>query len=198
MPEHTAPSRHAAGETCSDGVRYRTIVADPPWAYDRTGVTFHDSTSGAFTGSGLPYDSMTLNEIAQIPVSQLAERDSHLYLWTTQKYLRDAYPIVDSWGFTVSSVLVWCKPVRGWTVGGTFMSTTEFVLFCRRGSLKAKQRVDRQWFEWPRGEHSAKPEAFLDMVESTSPGPYLELFARRQRLGWDTWGNEALEHVSLA
>lgn len=81
--------------------------------------------------------------------------------------------------------------------GGTFMSTTEFVLFCRRGSLRAKQRVDRQWFEWPRGAHSAKPEAFLDMVEATSPGPYLELFARRQRLGWDTWGNEALKHVDI-
>lgn len=77
------------------------------------------------------------------------------------------------------------------------MSTTEFVLFCRRGSLKASQRIDRQWFEWPRGEHSAKPEAFLDMVEAVSPAPRLELFARRNRLGWDTWGNEALEHVEL-
>ena len=59
------------------------------------------------------------------------------------------------------------------------------------------QTVTTRWFTWPRGEHSAKPEAFLDMVERVSPGPYLELFARRQRFGWDTWGNEALEHVEI-
>lgn len=176
---------------------YRTIVADPPWEYERTGVTFHDGESGAFTGTTVPYVTMTLGQIADVPVRDLSTRDAHLYLWTTQKYLRDAYWIADAWGFSVSSVLVWCKPVRGWTVGGTFMSTTEFVLFCRRGSLKASQRIDRQWFEWPRGEHSAKPEAFLDMVEAVSPAPRLELFARRNRLGWDTWGNEALEHVEL-
>ena len=59
------------------------------------------------------------------------------------------------------------------------------------------EQVPSRWFEWPRGRHSEKPEAFLDLVESVSPGPYLELFARRNRLGWDTWGNEALEHVGL-
>jgi N6-adenosine-specific RNA methylase IME4 len=78
------------------------------------------------------------------------------------------------------------------------MSTTEFVVFARRGSLAALTRCDRQWFEWSRGAHSEKPEAFLDIVEQVSPGPYLELFARRQRLGWDTWGNESLNHVELS
>ena len=58
-------------------------------------------------------------------------------------------------------------------------------------------RVATRWFEWPRGSHSQKPDAFLDLVEQVSPGPYLELFARRQRLGWDTWGDEALQHVTL-
>lgn len=178
------------------GVRYRTIVADPPWAYERTGVTFTDPTGGEFTDSTTPYESMSLGAIADIPVRDWAQRDAHLYLWTTQRYIRDAYWIAEAWGFSPSSLLVWCKPPRGWTVGGTFMSTVEFVLFARRGSLKAQRRVDRQWFEWARGSHSAKPEAFLDMVETVSPGPYLELFARRQRLGWDTYGDEALEHVA--
>lgn len=63
--------------------------------------------------------------------------------------------------------------------------------------LSERRRLNTTWFQWPRREHSRKPEAFLDLVESVSPGPYLELFARRQRLGWDTWGNEALEHVAL-
>lgn len=78
-----------------------------------------------------------------------------------------------------------------------FTSSVEFVLACRRGSLKYTGNAGRQWWEWPRGAHSAKPEAFLDIVEAVSPGPYLELFARRQRLGWDTWGNEALDHAGI-
>ena len=67
----------------------------------------------------------------------------------------------------------------------------------KKGKPLAIARADSTWFTWPRGRHSAKPDAFLDLVEQVSPGPYLELFARRNRLGWDTWGNEALCHVSL-
>jgi N6-adenosine-specific RNA methylase IME4 len=186
------------GHASTSRVRYRTIVADPPWSYDRTGVTFLASEGGTFTGSSTPYDSMTLGAIADIPVRDWAARDAHLYLWTTQRYVRDAYWIAEAWGFTPSNLLVWCKPPRGWTVGGTFMSTVEFVLFARRGTLKAAQRIDRQWFEWNRAAHSAKPEAFLDLVETVSPAPRLELFARRNRLGWDTWGNESLEHLETA
>lgn len=73
------------------------------------------------------------------------------------------------------------------------------VLTARRGSLRSLRRVDSTWFNWPRMDraHSRKPDAFLDLVESVSPGPYLEMFARRQRLGWETWGNEALNHVEI-
>ena len=76
---------------------------------------------------------------------------------------------------------------------------TEFILTARRGSLRHLERVDSTWFRWPRMDraHSRKPDAFLDLVERVSPAPRLEMFARRQRLGWDTWGNEALEHVEL-
>jgi N6-adenosine-specific RNA methylase IME4 len=178
--------------------RYRTIVADPPWHYDRTGVTFADPHSGEFTGHGLPYRSMTLDEITGLPVAQLAASNAHLYLWTTQRYLWDAKRIAEDWTFTVSKVLIWCKAPTGFSMGGAYGNASEFVLFCRRGSLPALRRVPRDWWEWPRGAHSAKPEAFLDMVESVSPGPYCELFARRDRLGWDTWGNEALGTAELA
>ena len=197
-------------------MRYATIVADPPWSYSRTGLGFGRSGNsarwqpGEMRETGLPYDSLSCEEIAALPVDLLASRDAHLYLWTTQKYLFRAAEIVTEWKFSVSSTLVWCKEPRGFNMGGTFASTTEFILFARRGSAPAKRRVQRQWFTWPRPEtsvgygerktvtHSKKPEAFLDLVEQTSPGPYLELFARRQRLGWDTWGNEALEHVEVA
>jgi N6-adenosine-specific RNA methylase IME4 len=178
-------------------VKYRTIVADPPWHYERTGITFAAPTGGAFSSSNVPYHTMMVDEIAALPVQAMAEPDAHLYLWTTQKYLRDAYDVAETWGFKASCVLTWCKKPTGWNVGGTFMSTTEFVMFCRRGSLPSKTRIRSQWFEWPRGAHSAKPEAFIDMVEQVSPGPYVELFARRHRLGWDVWGNESANTATL-
>ncbi len=144
----------------------------------------------------LPYSTMTVSEIALLPVGGMAETDAHLYLWTIQSKLRESYGVAEAWGFRPRYVLVWAKAPAG-VVGGTFCSNLEFILFCRRGSLPAKRRHSTQWFQWTRGEHSAKPEAFLDLVEETSPGPYLELFARRNRLGWDTWGNESLEIVDL-
>lgn len=145
----------------------------------------------------LDYPTLTVAEIAALPVRQLANADAHLYLWTTQRYLWDAPDIARAWGFQPSTVLTWCKAPTGFSLGGAFGKASEFVLFARRGTLSATTRTNRDWYQWPRGEHSAKPEAFLDLVEAVSPGPYLELFARRQRLGWDTWGNDALEHVRM-
>lgn len=145
----------------------------------------------------LSYPTLDVSKIAALPVAELAEANAHLYLWTTQRYLWDAREIVRGWAFEPSTVLTWCKPPTGFSLGGTFGKASEFVVFARRGKLTAKTRTNRDWWEWSRGEHSAKPEAFLDLVESVSPGPYLEMFARRNRLGWDTWGNEALEHVEL-
>jgi N6-adenosine-specific RNA methylase IME4 len=140
---------------------------------------------------------MTLDEIAALPVADLAERDAHLYLWTTHKYLTSAYAIAGGWGFSPVKLLTWCKAPTGFSMGGAWGNASEFCLFARRGSLPALSRVPRDWWQWPRREHSAKPEAFLDLVEQVSPGPRLEMFARRNRLGWDTWGNEALEHVEM-
>jgi len=85
-------------------------------------------------------------------------------------------------------VLVWCKPPRGIGPGGAFSNTVEFVLFCRRGSLSPLARCSSTWWEWSREGHSRKPQGFLDIVERVSPGPYLELFSRAPRLGWDSWG----------
>lgn len=176
---------------------YRTIVADPPWPQGKSGS--YKWREGRESGKvrDLPYPTMTLNEIRALPVADLAETDAHLYVWTTQKFLAETFGIVKAWGFDTSCTLVWCKAPHGFNPGGTFGSTIEFVLFARRGSLAAKQRVQTQWFQWARGAHSQKPEAFLDLVEQVSPGPYLELFARRNRLGWDTWGNEALNHIEV-
>jgi hypothetical protein len=91
---------------------------------------------------------------------------------------------------------VWEQPM-GLGLGGTFVPCVEPILFCRRGNLPAKRRMDRNWWGWPRGRHSQKPEAFQTMVESVSPGPYLEMFARRKREGWAAWGNEITSDLKM-
>lgn len=164
---------------------YATIVADPPWTYEQGG-TF----TGAFA-SGLrppPYSMMPLRQIKALPVDDLAADDAHLYLWTTNRYLRASFDVAEAWGFKHSQTITWCKPPRGIGPGGAFSNTTEFLLFCRRGSLLPLTRVDTTWWQAPRREHSVKPGLFGDLVERVSPGPYVELFARSPRLGWDSWG----------
>lgn len=171
-------------------MNYRTIVADPPWRYRSTLPAFANQGDRR---SAVPYDTMTVGEIAALPVGEWAERDAHLYLWATNTHLPSAWDIARAWGFEYSTLLVWCKRPRGFAGFPTYNVCTEYVLFCRRGKLAASERIDRNWWEWPRQSHSAKPEAFLDLVEQVSPGPYLEMFARRARLGWDYWGDESLQ-----
>ena len=175
-------------------MKYRTIVADPPWTIASGGNGHWGLINGA---SRTSYPSMDVDAIAALPVRDLAEKRAHLYVWTINAYIEDTYEIVRHWGFRPSTLLTWCKTPNGLGLGGTYSLTTEHVLFARRGVCAAAERVESTWFQWPRAGHSVKPDAFLDMVERISPAPRLEMFARRQRLGWDTWGNEALEHVAL-
>jgi N6-adenosine-specific RNA methylase IME4 len=172
--------------------RYRTIVADPPWTMPTGGPQAGTRIWNPGTPSSLPYSTMTLDEIGALPVAGFADREAHLYLWTTNAMLEASYGIVREWGFRPSQLLVWGKNPRGLGMGGAFTNTTEFVIFARRGSLKPQRRQDSTWWNWPRGPHSRKPDAFLDLVEQVSPGPYLELFARRARFGWDYWGDQSL------
>jgi N6-adenosine-specific RNA methylase IME4 len=126
---------------------------------------------------------MTLADIKALPVGDLAS-DTRVYLWTTNRYLRDSWDVLEAWGFEPQKrVLVWCKPPMG-----TLNVTTEFVVVGKIGKPPREPWHPTTWFAWPRKAHSAKPPAFLDLVESWSPGPYVELFARAPRLGWDSWG----------
>ncbi len=174
---------------------YSTILADPPWP---------DQGRGPVWGSGGKsqpvtdyYPCMTFDAIKALPVKQLAAKDSHLYLWTVNRYIEEAYNVARSWGFKPVVMLTWEKPPMGIGLGGTFIQTSEHILFCRRGSLGAKKRVDRSVFQWPRGRHSEKPQASYDLIESVSPGPFVELFARKLRPGWDSWGNQIQSTVEM-
>lgn len=182
----------------SRAAKYRTIVADPPWTIQRQGggYAWRDDQLPSGIGTRVPdYPTMSDEQIAALPVAELAAQDAHLFMWATQRHLPAALEIVKAWGFRYVCTLAWCKEPHGWGPGGAFQSTLEHCLYATRGTAGRRSQIDRQWWVWPRGAHSAKPEAFLDMVETHFPEPRLELFARRNRLGWDTWGNESLEHV---
>lgn len=168
---------------------YSTIVADPPWAdigsrltgVTRVGREVRDRSIGG------QYSTLGTAAICALPVSTLAADDAHLYLWVTNIHLRTGFEVMDAWGFTYKNILTWCKTGH-LGLGRWFRTQTEHVLFGTRGSLPTNDRTQTTYFTAAKRGHSVKPPAFGDLVERCSPGPYLELFARAPRLGWDSWG----------
>jgi N6-adenosine-specific RNA methylase IME4 len=173
-------------------MKYRTIVADPPWRVHRPKGWGRGATS-----QGLPYECMNLQDIKDLPVEAWSADECHLYLWTINRYVADAYDVARAWGFRPSTLLTWCKDPIGVGPGEWFSITTEYVLFARRGSMRPGKRHPTTWFNWPRGVHSQKPEAFYDLVECVSPEPRLEMFARRARFGWGYFGDESLGTAAI-
>ncbi len=177
--------------------RYRTIVADPPWDYS-DGFA-NNPKPGTKGWKPLPYPSMSVWQIAALPVDDLAERDARLFMWTTNRYLRQSFIVLDAWGFTYRQLLVWHKTGNPSPFGGSVAPIhAEFLHVATRGKPQGSGRWDTSVITANVGDHSAKPEVFLDLVESVSPGPYLEMFSRRARLGWQTWGNESLHGGTAA
>jgi N6-adenosine-specific RNA methylase IME4 len=194
--------------------RYRTIVADPPWPIAWTG-----GAATRVNGRGerhvnhkfkadLPYQRMSIEAICALPVAELAEDDAHLYLWAPDRFLLDgsAARVAQAWGFKPGRLLIWAK--TGFGLGRFPRPQHEAIVVCRRGTLTF--RVDDvgsiQTWKMPYHKaggrsgrtHSAKPDGSLDLIERASPGPYVELFARRARFGWDYWGDESLATAKLA
>ena len=180
---------------------YSTIVADPPWPYkERFGAEHRmPKPAGQHHQRGVAdmgYSQMSLSELQALPVGGLVGTNAHLYLWVTNTFVEQGYDLARSWGFRPKTLLTWCKvhqddPARvSMKTGYYFRGATEHALFCVRGSLPLQTSDGLPTaYLWPRiGEHSRKPEAFGDLVEKASPGPYVELFCRRPRLGWDSWG----------
>lgn len=176
---------------------YRTIVADPPWPYEDGCVALGPGHGELRPRQPLPYLGMSLDDIMALPVASLADADCRLFLWTTNRYLPASFKVLRAWEFDYAQTLVWHKTDVN-LVGSVAPNSAEYLLVATRGKPARLAALTTAVFSIPRtGRHSQKPEAFLDHVERVSPGPYLELFARRQRLGWDTWGDEALNHVDL-
>ena len=167
---------------------FSTIVIDPPWDYS-------DEGDADPFGRGLPtYQTLSMEQLLElttvgdVPIPKLAADDSHLYLWVTNRSQPKGYRLLDEWGFRHVTCLTWCKPQFG--MGNYFRGSTEHLLFGVRGSLPLKRKDVGTWF-CAKGEgHSAKPDEAYRLIESCSPGPYLDIFARKDRKQWTTWPHE--------
>lgn len=187
----------SAAEDLLDKVHgpFATIYADPPWRFqNRTGKMAPEHQRL------LRYPTMTLEEILELPVNRLAAKEAHLYLWIPNALIAEGLEVMKRWGFTYKTNLVWFKTRKdggpdGRGVGFYFRNVTELLLFGIRGSVRTLPpgRTQVNLLSQQKREHSRKPDEFYDLIEQCSPGPYLELFARRPRDGWTQWGNEEVE-----
>lgn len=165
--------------------RARVVAADPPWRYE--GGMWERQGSRARE----QYDTLTLEAICAVPVERMVAPDAYLFMWVTNAHLLNGFaPIVmRAWGFRPITLIAWDKQRMG--VGYYVRNCHENVAFGVRGRPGPFKRRDfRSTFTAPSGRHSQKPESFYDEVETLSDGPYLELFARREREGWTCLGNE--------
>ena len=193
---HAAPGADLLGKVQGP---YGAILADPPWQFqNRTGKMAPEHKRL------LRYPTMTVREIMDLPVQAVAADPGHLYLWVPNALLHEGLQVMAAWGFTYKSNLIWYKVRQdggpdGRGVGFYFRNVTEMILFGVRGRLRTLPPGRRQvnLLASRKREHSRKPDEIFDLIERCSPGPYLELFARFRRDGWDQWGNEDVERNSL-
>jgi len=180
----------------TSGKKYKTIYADPPWQFqNRTGKVAPEHKRLT------RYETMTTDEIKRLPVAEAADEKCHLYLWVPNALLPDGLAVMEAWGFSYKTNIIWEKVRKdgmpdGRGVGFYFRNVTEILLFGVRGEKNRTLDAGRTQVNLIRSikrEHSRKPDEFISLIESCSPAPYLELFARGKRPGWDMWGNQATE-----
>jgi len=177
-----------------NGQKFKTVLADPPWRFqNRTGKVApeHNRLNR--------YPTMDLEDICAMNVSDVLEETAHLYLWVPNALLAEGLKVMESWGFQYKTNIIWQKIRKdgepdGRGVGFYFRNTTEILLFGVRGKKArtlAPARSQVNVIKSRKREHSRKPDEQYDLIESCSPGDYLELFSRGERNGWVVWGNQA-------
>ena len=177
--------------------QFSTILIDPPWRFqNRTGKVAPEHVRLR------RYWTMSFDEIAALPLSEYARKNSHLYMWTPNALLHEALQIMQQWGFAYKTNIVWYKIRKdggpdGRGVGFYFRNVTELVLFGVKGKLRTLKpgRTQVNLIARRKREHSRKPDELYDVIEQCSPGPYLELFARQRRSGWTQTGDEVDSYV---
>jgi N6-adenosine-specific RNA methylase IME4 len=177
-----------------DGAPFGTVLADPPWRFqNRTGKVAPEHRRLS------RYDTMAWKDIAALPVADAMAPASHCYLWVPNALLAEGLRVLEGWGFTYKTMLVWHKVRKdggsdGRGVGFYFRNVTELVLFGVRGKntrTLAPGRTQVNYLATRKREHSRKPDELYKIIEGCSPGPRIELFARGTQPGWKPWGNQA-------
>ena len=176
---------------------FKTILADPPWRFtNRTGKVAPEHKRLT------RYETMSLEEICTLPIKDIVDLTAHCYLWVPNALLKEGMKVLETWGFQYKTNIVWHKVRKdggsdGRGVGFYFRNVTELVLFGIKGHMRTLTPGRRivNLFSTRKREHSRKPDELYEIIEKCSPGPYLELFARYPRKGWQVWGNEANENV---
>jgi N6-adenosine-specific RNA methylase IME4 len=169
--------------------QYRTILIDPPWKQPLVGRFYRRSK----TATVLPYETMSMQEILELPIQNISEPGTHIWLWTTNRLLHDAFHVIEAWGFKYLNTITWVKPSG---VGAWFANTTQHLIFAYNKKCifqKARYRPTHLFTSIPK-RHSEKPSQFYDLIESISIEPRIELFARNRRDGWDAWGDQVPNH----
>jgi N6-adenosine-specific RNA methylase IME4 len=172
----------APEDIIKSAAKFATIVIDPPWDWG-------DEGDQDQMGRARPdYATMSKEQLMALPVGTLADDDCHLYMWITNRSLPKGFDLIQAWGFRYITAITWAKPSFG--MGNYFRGQTEQILFAVKGSQPLKRKDVGTLFTAPRGPngHSSKPVEFYDLVESCSPGPFLEMFSRHNRDGWTAWG----------
>ena len=160
--------------------KYKTIYADPPW---------NETGGGEIRrGADKHYNLLVDRDIKILPVSNISDDDCWLFMWVTNNFLEEGLSTMKHWGFRYVTNLCWTKPTFG--LGYYFRGQHEICLFGVRGKLKPKVKNEGTLITAPKERHSKKPNAFYDKIERVAYPPYIELFARQRREGWDSWGNE--------
>lgn len=164
-----------------NALKYRTVYADPPWAYTNR------ASRGAANNH---YATLDIETICAEPVEELVAENAHLHLWTTNAFLPESFSVIEAWGFQYKSCLVWIKPQLG--MGNYWRVSHEFLLLGVRGSSPFEDKSCQSWVINPRTRHSKKPFAIRQLIEKVSPGPYLELYGREEQPGteWTVYGNQ--------
>lgn len=177
---------------------YPCIVADPPWHHQSFSIKGQRRSPSAY------YRTMSIAEISALPVAELAAKNAHLFLWTTQPHLQQSFAVLAAWGFRYSSVHThWIKVnpkaadqmflrERDLSIGMGFTTrkNIEYLVLGRRGSPRRLVKDMPDFLFAARRQHSRKPEESFARVERYCAGPRLELFSRTPREGWETWGDE--------
>ena len=171
--------------------KYQIIYADPPYSYrnKRTGGSM-------VSGSEAKYPVMSIDEIAKLPVRDIINRDSALFLWTTTPMLQDAFYIMNEWGFRYKTAIYWRK-IMSLGMGYWYRGQVEVCLLGIKGKMKAFRIQKANFIQTKVLRHSEKPEEMRRLIEATGLEPKIELFARRQVEGWHCWGNEVESDIEL-